>query len=144
MSKYLNQDEMLITDQVLLVQTLQEHMKFCNGVGLEVESHIDAVHLIGYQRDTRPETAEVVIRRKYVGGVANDIGFKRQASGNFKPIISQADTYNYNTAWTDQLAQKYGELKYEQDMYQSGYVLDSRVTQQDGSIAMEFSKMGGY
>jgi hypothetical protein len=113
--------------------------------GLEVESHDVAVHLYGIQDKLRPETAEVIVRRQFVGGAANDIGFKRQASGNFAPIISEFDDgySKYGEAWRDQLSQRYGERKYAQDMYENGFQLDSKELQQDGTTAMTFSRMGG-
>jgi hypothetical protein len=94
MSKYLTIDELNIDNQDLLVQTLLHDVLFQGRLGLpglEVESHDVAVHLYGIQDKLRPETAEVIVRRQFVGGAANDIGFKRQASGNFAPIISEFD-----------------------------------------------------
>lgn len=43
-----------------------------------VEYHETAQHLYGYQGDVRPETAEIIIRKQYIGSMSNDIGFKRQ------------------------------------------------------------------
>lgn len=47
--------------------------------------------LYGYRGDRRKETADIVIRRKYVRTGANDLGFKKQADGTYKVIISQFD-----------------------------------------------------
>ena len=57
----------------------------------KVEVHEQAQQLYGYQDDLRPETAEVIIRRQYIGSAANDVGFKRQPSGEFEAIISEFD-----------------------------------------------------
>jgi hypothetical protein len=148
MSKYLTIDELNIDNQDLLVQTLQHDVLFQGRLGLpglEIESHDLAVHLFGIQDKQRPETAEVIIRRQFVGGAANDIGFKRAESGNFVPIISEYDNGygQYGEAWRDQLSQRYGERKYAQDMYENGFQLDSKELQQDGTTAMTFSRMGG-
>jgi hypothetical protein len=146
MSKFLKIDEMQISDQHLLVTTLGNDMKFRGKDGqhaFAIESYDAPVHLFGVAGDQRKEMAEVVIRRQFVGRAANDMGFARQESGNFAPIISEFDRGYYNSGWTDTLAQKYGERKYEFDMYQNGFTLESKVTQADGSTAMEFTRMGG-
>ena len=56
-----------------------------------IEVHDGPVTLYGYRRDARPERAEIVTRREYVGGGSNDIGFARQADGTFRAIISDYD-----------------------------------------------------
>lgn len=48
-----------------------------------IEIHETAQPLYGYQGDRRSDTAEVIIRRKYIGRMSNDVGFKRQENGNF-------------------------------------------------------------
>ena len=40
----------------------------------------------------RSEKANYVIRRKYVGGSANDVGFLRQPDGTFDIIVSEFET----------------------------------------------------
>jgi hypothetical protein len=144
MSKYLTIDELNIDNQEMLVATLQNDLKFFGEKGLVVESHAVPMTLFDWHGKARPEQAEVVIRRQFVGPAANDLGFVRGESGNFRPIISAADNFNYGPTWRDELSQKYGERKYEQDMYQSGFQLDSKEIQQDGTTAMTFSRMGGF
>jgi hypothetical protein len=46
--------------------------------------------LYGYQGDRRPETADIVIRRKFVGAASNDLGFARTNQG-YTPIVSEYD-----------------------------------------------------
>src|SRR4028118_1606499 len=53
----------------------------------DVEVHETAQHLYGYQGDVRQQTAEVIIRREYIGRVSNDMGFKRQENGQFEAIF---------------------------------------------------------
>jgi len=140
MSKFLEIDELKIADQDLLVETLEEDMEYWIGArGCTVESHTNPVYLLGYQGDQRPEMAEVVIRREFVGEASNDIGFKRQPNGNFRPIISEFDVEYYNQIWLDQLAQTYAERKFVREMRESGYLLSSRVSSNDGSIEMSFT-----
>jgi Protein of unknown function (DUF1257) len=50
-----------------------------------------AQHLEGYHGDQRQQTAEIIIKRREVGGASNDVGFKRNADGTFTAIISDYD-----------------------------------------------------
>lgn len=74
----------------------------------EVEHHDEPRVLYGYQGDARPERAEVIVRRRYVGPVSNDIGFARQPDGSFQAIISEVDRHRYDDAWLRGLGQAYG------------------------------------
>lgn len=56
-----------------------------------VEVHKTAQCLYGYMGDLRNQKAHVIIRRKYVGSSANDIGFERMSDGRFKAHISEYD-----------------------------------------------------
>ena len=44
----------------------------------------------GYQGDRRPETAELVVRRRHLGTASNDLGFARTPHG-YVPIVSDYD-----------------------------------------------------
>lgn len=50
----------------------------------------EALSLYGYQGDRRPETAQVVVRRKFIGGASNDLGFQKTENG-YIPVISEYD-----------------------------------------------------
>jgi hypothetical protein len=50
----------------------------------------EALALYGYQGDRRPETAEVVVRRRHLGSLSNDLGFRRTDRG-YVPVISDYD-----------------------------------------------------
>src|SRR5262245_17415285 len=50
----------------------------------------EALPLFGFQGDRREETAEVVVRRKHLGRLSNDLGFARTADG-LVPVISEFD-----------------------------------------------------
>jgi hypothetical protein len=145
LSTYLDINELQINDREMLVEALREDMKFqgcLDGLTVEVESHELAQSLIGFQGDTRPETAEVIVRRKFAGMSSNDLGFKRQESGNFKPIISGFDNGYYNSDWRDTLSQRYSERKYAKEMYQEGFILQGKTTLADGTTDMQFVQQG--
>jgi hypothetical protein len=57
----------------------------------QIEVHDEAQHLVGYQGDQRKDKANVIIRRKYVGGASNDLGFVLQEDGTYKAIVSEYD-----------------------------------------------------
>lgn len=88
MSKY-RKIEVQFLSETALVQALEDA---CQQFGIQYEHHEKATHLYGYQGDRREEKAEYVIRRNYVGGAANDIGFARQPDGSFAAIVSEFDT----------------------------------------------------
>lgn len=73
-----------------------------------IEVHDDAQHLQGYTGDTRPETAEIIIRRRNVGAASNDIGFKLQADGTYRAIISDYDQHRYGKQFMSDLELDYG------------------------------------
>ncbi len=50
----------------------------------------EALSLYGYQGDRRPETAQIVVRRKFIGAASNDLGFQKTESG-YVPVISEYD-----------------------------------------------------
>ena len=50
----------------------------------------EALSLYGYQGDRRPETANIVVRRKFIGSAANDLGFQKTENG-YVPVISEFD-----------------------------------------------------
>lgn len=78
-----------------------------NDIGFKnIELHETAQHLYGYQGDVREQTAEVIIRRQYIGSSSNDIGFKQQADGQYEAIISEYDRHQYNQQWMNKLMQR--------------------------------------
>jgi hypothetical protein len=50
----------------------------------------EALSLYGYQGDRRPETAQIVVRRKFIGAASNDLGFRKTDTG-YVPVISEYD-----------------------------------------------------
>ena len=83
MSKYLYFDDIIFTNRDLLAAALAD-------LGYSDIEEGEALPLYGYQGDRRPETAALVIRRRYVGTSSNDLGFARTADG-YVPIVSEYD-----------------------------------------------------
>jgi hypothetical protein len=117
-----------IKDKTALVQALAD-------AGFKaVEVHEQAQHLYGYQGDARPETAEVIIRRKYIGHASNDIGFKCQPDGTFQAIISAFDRHQYSQQWLNQLTQRYGYHHLMAQAPEQGFAIETEETLEDGTI----------
>lgn len=73
----------------------------------QIEVHEKATNLYGFQGDMREQVANIVIRRKHVGGASNDLGFVRNADGTYSSIISEYDAHRYNAEWMGKLTQSY-------------------------------------
>jgi hypothetical protein len=83
MSKYMTFTGTAFKDRECLVQALSE----C-GYGTVEEG--ESLSLYGYQGDRRPETAQIVVRRKFIGSASNDLGFQKTDAG-YVPVISEYD-----------------------------------------------------
>lgn len=83
MSKYLTYQDIQFRDETLLCQALAK-------LGYDRLDKGEGLPLYGYEGDERPERAEIVIRRRHIDRLANDVGFKRTPQG-FIPIISEYD-----------------------------------------------------
>lgn len=106
----------------------------------EVEVHGTAEYLYGYLGDARSQTAEVIVRRKHVGWLSNDLGFKRNANGTFDAIISDYDRRKYSQEWLDRLTQRYAYHVARAKLEEQGFVLTSEE-QKDGKIHLVLRRM---
>ena len=73
----------------------------------QIEIHEIATNLYGYKGDQRKDLAHIIIRRKNVGHLSNDIGFRMGTDGKYKAIISEFDKKKYNSEWIGRLKQNY-------------------------------------
>ncbi len=83
MSKYLSFPDVIFKDRRLLLAALAD-------LGYPQVEEGEALSLFGYQGDRRPETAELVVRRHYLGSASNDLGFARTPAG-YIPFVSEYD-----------------------------------------------------
>lgn len=88
--------------------------------------------------DKNGDKAEIIIRRKYVPGMSNDIGFKKNTDGTFSAIISQYDKSHHNDSWMIDLKKKYAEKKIMKTAKKSGLTFVSKKVATDGSFKMQF------
>src|SRR6185369_13789449 len=81
----------------------------------EVEVHENPQQLIDYRGnkttylDKTGDKAHIIVRRKFVGGAANDLGFKKSEDGSYSAIVSEYDSSRHNTAWFNKLRGHYTE-----------------------------------
>ncbi|MGW1023472.1 DUF1257 domain-containing protein [Streptomyces sp. NPDC002577] len=119
-----------LRDQKTLVQTLKK-LGFTH-----VESHDEPQALYGYLGDQRSQTAEVIIRRKYVGAASNDIGFARTSDGSFQAVISDYDSSRYGKAWLRKLTSTYGHETALSFAEENGYEVVTEETDKDGAVRL--------
>ncbi len=117
-----------ITDTEALVNALAD-MGFT-----EVEVHQTPQHLFGYRGDVRPQTAEIIIRRRFVGAASNDIGFTRGEDGHFEAVISRFDRFRYSKKWLKRLTQRYAFHVATAQLVEQGFSVVSEETHQDERI----------
>ena len=110
-------------------------MKALADVGFKhIEVHDTAQHLYGFQGDIRSQTAEIIIRRKYVGNASNDLGFQRQEDGTFEAMISEYDRRKYGQPWLKQVMQRYGYHALMATAPAQGFTIEEEEVLADGTI----------
>ncbi len=105
-----------------------------------VEVYETAQPLYGYQGDVRSQTAEVIIRREFVGRASNDIGFKRGLDGMFEAIISGFDRAKYSETWIRELTQRYAYHASKAKLEAQGFSIASEETTQNGQIHLQLRR----
>ena len=134
MSQYLN-----IATQIVSGEHLVKALK---DVGFnEIEVYQTAQPLKGWMGDTRTNTAEIIIRKKYIGSASNDIGFKRGSQGRFIAFISDFDKDRYNAAWLNHLTQRYAYHVAMDKLQEKGFDLVEESVQEDQTIHLTLRKM---
>jgi hypothetical protein len=121
--------ELEINDPECLKASLTE-------LGYVFEEHETAQHLYGYQGDKRQQKAHVIIRRKYVGSMSNDVGFLRKEDGTYELIISDYDRSGSKKQaknLTQALKQVYATHKIKKKAKALGYTVKSQKTT-DGKV----------
>jgi hypothetical protein len=100
----------------------------------KVEVHDKAVNLYGYQGDKREQVANIILRRKYVGGSSNDIGFVLREDGSYEAIISEFDSTKHNKAWVGKLTQRYSLHTVKDQAKKLGYHVATETVDSNGEI----------
>lgn len=142
MSHYCEMDvEYETKNEADLVAALEEQF----GKG-HVEVHEEGGDLYGYQGDNRSKSrqgsrdyappCELIIRRKHVGSMANDIGFKRTAEGTYKAYVSDYDSSaTFPKASQEKVAQEYAVRVAERTLKADGWAV-TKQRLSDGSVKL--------
>ena len=103
----------------------------------DVECHEQPATLYGYRGDARKDRANVIIRRKHIGGASNDVGFARTPEGDFVAIISEFDARHFDTNWLRQLAVEYAKATVNEFATQNGWsTADAPEIEEDGTVRL--------
>ncbi len=106
-----------ISDLDLLIEALAD-------LGLDDPDVFETAQpLNGFMGDERQQTAELIIRRRHLDSVSNDIGFARAADGFFVALISDYDRRRYDADWLGKLSQRYAYRKTREVLASQGYDL---------------------
>jgi hypothetical protein len=119
-----------LRDVDVLVTALRE-------VGLgPIEIHETPQTLYGYQGDAREEKAEVIVRRRYIDPMSNDLGFARGPDGAFDAIISGYDGRRFGRDWLARLTRAYGRAAALAYAEAHGYEVDTDEIEADGTLRL--------
>lgn len=109
----------------------------------KIEIHDEADYLVGYQGDKREQKANIILRRKHVGGASNDIGFELQTDGTYVAHISDYDKSRYNDNWMKNLELHYGEEQAKTAFANEGWSCIESMDEQ-GNVQLVGTRMGGF
>lgn len=131
MSKY-----KLIETKITDLKTLREVLeKLAPEFDVEPTFHQEPVHLHGFTGDIRPELAHVVIDRRFLSGMANDVGWFQEDDGTIVAIVSAYDSKVVKTrnlvesvAWDCMVAQTLEQARRE------GYTILETVRNVNGRV----------
>lgn len=105
-----------------------------------VEINEKGTNLYGYHDDVRSDIANVIIRRKYIGPLSNDIGFVKKTDGTYAAILSDYDrSIGYNEAWLNKVKVKYAEHGLMKQARNKGLRFASRKLV-NGKVQLQFVK----
>lgn len=124
MSKYVRV-ETQIKDEAIFVEALKET---CLEEGIEFERG-ESLSLYGYQGRERPEKADYVIRRRYVGRAANDLGFKRREDGSIEAIISEYDQRHRGEKLLNGVRRRYAVKAVQQAARRAGHTVRTETAE---------------
>ena len=111
-------------------------------LGYKFEEHKEPQKLKGYQGDDRDQKAHIIVRRKYVGSSANDVGFLKDGK-HYKMIISEFDRHagSQSVNFMSKLKQTYTKHVILKKTKSMGYRVSSQTTLSDGRIKIRVSEM---
>jgi len=120
-------------DEETLVETLEEMEPGWVG---NIERHETAATLYDYVGHARPEKAHIIVRRRFVDSMSNDVGFVKEGN-SYKAILSDYDqNIGRGASWLSRVTQLYAKNKVLKEMKLKGWRLGSQTTTEKGSIKL--------
>ena len=116
-----------ITDRECLKCALAE-------LGYQVEEG-ESLPLYGYQGDRRPQTADIVVRRRFIGSASNDLGFK-WVGDHFNAIISEYDVRLLGRDFIPRLTRAYAYHKVKNEVDRRGLAVVEEERLEDQTIRL--------
>jgi len=105
----------------------------------QIEVHDVAQHLIGYNGDTRRETANVIVRRANIGDYSNDLGFVLNDKGLFEAVISEFDSRKFNQQWVGKLTGNYAFNVLDKELTAYGRTVTRTKCEETGRQRVEIT-----
>jgi hypothetical protein len=103
----------------------------------QVEVHEIPQNLVGFHGDVRQQKAHIIVRRKYIGRAANDLGFLQNADGSFTQIVSDFDQGKHDAKWNARLKSAYSERGAMKVARKKGFHFLGKVTR-NGKTQLKF------
>jgi hypothetical protein len=113
----------------------------------DVEVHEQPQQLFDYTGrattylDAAGDKANIIVRRKFVGGAANDLGFVKGTDGKYSAIVSRFDTSKHDTKWFNKLKDSYNDKVTTKEAKRQGLKLHSRSVV-NGKLVVKYLKLG--
>jgi hypothetical protein len=116
-----------IVDRAALLSALAD-------LGYQAEVHEDGVPLHGFLGDSREQRAHVVVPRRQVGRLSNDIGFERTADGTYRAWISDFDARKHGSRWLADLTHRYAYHATMATLARQSFQVARQERHEDGSM----------
>jgi len=104
----------------------------------QVEVHETPQQLVGYHGDMR-QRANIIVRRQFIGGASNDIGFLKNADGFYEAIVSDYDSHKHNKLWMTSLLKAYAAHGLLKQAPQLGLIFMSKKINAAGKPQIQFA-----
>ena len=111
----------------------------------QIEVHEQSQVLIDYHGLPRPQRGTIIIRRKYVGTMSNDIGFDKNAEGFYEAHVSDYDqrAHKLGPVWMTAVKKSYAEHGLIKQSTCMGLVyLGTKVDEVTGLKKLQFAVQG--
>jgi hypothetical protein len=108
----------------------------------EVQDHIGNPRQLEayYESEQWDQKAEIIIPKRALTRISNDIGFVKKADGTYGAVIGDIDDKTYNDAWMRRLKTVYSEKAIMAVARRKGLRFTGKKTVK-GKIRLEFIKV---